>query len=120
MERTYVLEPGAYLRKAGDHLAVTKAGALIAEIPLEGLRQLTLVGAASLSAVWREMVAAKPAPILVHEHTPFGAQNAQLVVHVSIEGTVVIGLEVEVLATQTWADSLIQQEEELLDVYRLE
>lgn len=37
MERTYVLEPGAYLRKAGDHLAVTKAGALIAEIPLEGL-----------------------------------------------------------------------------------
>jgi CRISPR-associated protein Cas1 len=49
MERTYILEEGAYLRKAGNHLAVTKGDATIAEIPLEGLEQLTLVGRSSLS-----------------------------------------------------------------------
>ncbi|QCQ23216.1 CRISPR-associated endonuclease Cas1 [Desulfoglaeba alkanexedens] len=78
MERTYVLEPGAYLRKAGDHLAVTKAGALIAEIPLEGLRQLTLVGAASLSgAVLDVLIQRRIETVLL---TPRGRFRARLMV----------------------------------------
>ncbi|HOI94978.1 MAG TPA: CRISPR-associated endonuclease Cas1 [Syntrophobacter fumaroxidans] len=56
MERTYILEQGAYLRKAGNHLVVTKNREIIAEIPLEGLSQLTLVGFSSLSGAVLEVL----------------------------------------------------------------
>ena len=36
MDRTYIFEDGAYLRKAGNHLAVTKGDKIIAEIPISG------------------------------------------------------------------------------------
>lgn len=49
MERTYILEQGAYLRKSGNNLLVTRGDETISEVPLEGLQQLTLIGRSSLS-----------------------------------------------------------------------
>jgi CRISPR-associated protein Cas1 len=49
MERFYVLEAGTTLRKSGEHLVVTRGGDQVAQIPLEGLQQLTLLGYSSLT-----------------------------------------------------------------------
>lgn len=49
MERFYVLEADAYLKKSGNNLVVTRGAEKLAEIPLQGLQQLTLVGYTSLS-----------------------------------------------------------------------
>lgn len=50
MQRTYVLEYGTYLRKVADSLELRKKDKTLCQIPLDGLRQLTLVGGVSLSA----------------------------------------------------------------------
>ncbi len=50
MQRTYILEPGAYLARSGKHLNLFKDKQRVAEIPLEGLRQLTLMGYTSISS----------------------------------------------------------------------
>lgn len=49
MERFYVLESNTQLRKSGQHLLLMKGSEKLAEIPLEGLQQLTLLGYASLT-----------------------------------------------------------------------
>jgi len=49
MESIYVLEPGSYLRREGHSLKVAKGDRVIEEIPVEGLKKLTLVGYVSLS-----------------------------------------------------------------------
>lgn len=49
MESIYVLETGAYLRREGRSLKVVKGEKVIEEIPVEGLKKLTLIGYVSLS-----------------------------------------------------------------------
>lgn len=49
MQRAYILEPGAYLRKTGESLTIFREGAPAGEIPLHGLQHLTLMGCNSLS-----------------------------------------------------------------------
>lgn len=49
MQRVYVLEDGAYLRKNGDNLVLTKDKAVLEEMPITELRHLVLVGYTSLS-----------------------------------------------------------------------
>ena len=49
MQRAYILEPGAYLRKNGENLTIFREGAPAGEIPLHGLQHLTLMGCNSLS-----------------------------------------------------------------------
>ncbi len=50
MQRTYILEQGAYLAKSGQHLSLFKDKQRLTDIPLEGLRQLILIGYTSLSS----------------------------------------------------------------------
>jgi len=50
METIYVLEIGTYLRREGSSLKVVKGNTVIEEIPVEGLKKLTLIGYVSLSA----------------------------------------------------------------------
>lgn len=49
MQRAYVLEAGAYLRKTGETLTLLREGSACGEIPLQGLQHLTLIGYVSLS-----------------------------------------------------------------------
>ncbi len=49
MESIYVLEPGAYLQREANCLKVVKGGQTIDEIPMEGLKRLTLLGYVSLT-----------------------------------------------------------------------
>lgn len=78
MERFYVIEKGAYLRKDGNHLKVTKAGEVLAEIPLQGLNQLTLAGYTSLSgAVLDCLIRHRVETVLL---TPRGRYRARLMV----------------------------------------
>lgn len=49
MERFYILESNTQLRKSGENLILMKGDQKIAEVPLEGLQQLTLLGYASLT-----------------------------------------------------------------------
>ncbi len=49
MEVIYVIQPGAYLRREGKCLKVIKGDSTLDEIPLEGLRKITLIGYVSLS-----------------------------------------------------------------------
>lgn len=75
MERTYVLEQGTMLRKAGHHLAVTRGAETIAEIPLEGLDQLTLVGFTSLTgAVLDVLIRRRVETVLLSPHGQFRAR----------------------------------------------
>lgn len=50
METIYVLETGTYLRREGNTLKVVKGDTVIEQIPVEGLKKLTLIGYVSLSA----------------------------------------------------------------------
>lgn len=78
MERFYVMEPGSYLRKDGNHLKVTKDQQVLAEIPLEGLQQLTLAGYTSLSgAVLDCLIRHRVETVLL---TPGGRYRARLMV----------------------------------------
>ena len=75
MERTYILEPGTTLRKAGHCLAVTRGPETIAEIPLEGLQQLTLVGYTSLTgAVLDVLIRRRIETVLLSPHGGFRAR----------------------------------------------
>ncbi len=75
MERTYVLEPGTVVRKSGHHLAVTRGSDVIAEIPLEGLDQLTLVGFTSLTgAVLEVLIRNRIETVLLSPHGQFRAR----------------------------------------------
>lgn len=49
MDTVYILEPGSYLRREGSSLKVLKEGAVINQIPVDGLKKLMLVGYVSLS-----------------------------------------------------------------------
>lgn len=49
MESIYVLETGSYLRREGRCLKVVKGDKVREEIPVEGLKRLTLIGYVSLS-----------------------------------------------------------------------
>jgi CRISPR-associated protein Cas1 len=78
MERFYVLEPSTQLRKSGSHLVVMRGGEKVAEIPIEGLEQLTLLGYASLSgAVLDVLIRNRIETVLV---TPQGRFRARLLV----------------------------------------
>jgi CRISPR-associated protein Cas1 len=66
MRRVYILEPGTYLRKAGENLCLTREGKSIEEIPLSNLEQLTLVGYTSLSgAVLNTLIANRVETVLI-------------------------------------------------------
>lgn len=78
MERTYVIEQGTMLRKSGHHLAVTRGNETIAEIPLEGLDQLTLVGFTSLTgAVLDVLIRHRIETVLL---SPYGQFRGRLMV----------------------------------------
>jgi len=49
VEALYVLEPGSYLRKEGESLKIVREHSVVADIPAQGLKRLTLVGYVSLS-----------------------------------------------------------------------
>ncbi|WP_028575714.1 CRISPR-associated endonuclease Cas1 [Desulfonatronovibrio hydrogenovorans] len=57
MQRTYVLEYGTYLRKVSDSLELRKKDKVLCQIPLNGLKQLTLVGGVSLSSPVMDLLA---------------------------------------------------------------
>jgi len=78
MERFYVLEPNTMLRKSGGNLLVMRGRETVAEVPLEGLEQLTLLGYASLSgAVLDALIQNRIETVLV---TPRGRFRARLLV----------------------------------------
>lgn len=78
MQRAYVLEPGAYLRKNGDNLTLFRDGKPDGEIPLEGLQQLTLIGYTSLSgAVLDVLIRRRVETVLL---SPSGRFRARLMV----------------------------------------
>lgn len=49
METVYIMEPGAYLRRSGETLKVTKDRRTIDEIPAAGMKKLILIGYVSLT-----------------------------------------------------------------------
>jgi CRISPR-associated protein Cas1 len=78
MERFYVIEPGAYLRKSGNYLVIVKGQEVIGEIPLQGLQQLTLVGYSSMSgAVLDALIRHRVETVLL---SPRGQYRARLMV----------------------------------------
>lgn len=78
MERFYVLEPNTQLRKSGSNLLVMRGGETVAEVPIEGLDQLTLLGYTSLSgAVLDALIQNRIETVLV---TPRGRFRARLLV----------------------------------------
>lgn len=78
MERFYVLQADTSLRKNGDHLSLMKGSEKIAEIPLEGLQQLVLVGYASLTgAVLDALIRHRVETVLL---SPRGRFRARLMV----------------------------------------
>jgi CRISPR-associated protein Cas1 len=78
MERFYVLEPNTQLRKSGSSLLVMRGRETVAEVPLEGLEQLTLMGYTSLSgAVLDSLIQNRIETVLV---TPRGRFRARLLV----------------------------------------
>jgi CRISP-associated protein Cas1 len=75
MERSYILEQGVLLRKSGNHLVVTRDGKTVAEIPLEGLDQLILVGRSSLTgAVLDVLIRNRIETVLLSPHGQFRAR----------------------------------------------
>ncbi|MCU0588878.1 MAG: CRISPR-associated endonuclease Cas1 [Syntrophobacteraceae bacterium] len=78
MERFYVLEPQTQLRKSGSSLLVMRGRETVAEVPLEGLEQLTLMGYTSLTgAVLDSLIQNRVETVLV---TPRGRFRARLLV----------------------------------------
>lgn len=78
MERFYVLESNTRLHKSGNHLVVMRGREKLAEIPLEGLEQLTLLGYTSLTgAVLDTLIRNRIETVLV---TPRGRYRARLLV----------------------------------------
>ncbi len=78
MERAYILEPGAYLRKTGEHLTIFREGRPAGEIPIQGLRHLTLMGCNSLSgAVLDTLIRLRVETVLL---SPSGRYRARLMV----------------------------------------
>ena len=78
MQRAYVLEPGAYLRKTGENLTLFRDGKPAGEIPLQGLQQLTLIGYTSLSgAVLDVLIRKRIETVLL---SPSGRFRARLLV----------------------------------------
>ena len=78
MQRAYVLEPGAYLRKTGETLTLFREGRPSGEIPLHGLQHLTLIGYASLSgAVLDALIRGRVETVLL---SPTGRFRARLMV----------------------------------------
>ncbi|SFM73855.1 CRISPR-associated endonuclease Cas1 [Thermodesulforhabdus norvegica] len=85
MEKFYVLESGAYIKKEGAVLAVFRGRQKIGEIPLRGLKQLVLVGRSSFSgAVLDVLIRERIETVLL---TPEGRFRARLVVdeHAHVE-----------------------------------
>lgn len=77
MERYYVLEPGAYLRKHGEELIVWHHNEPVGRIPLEGLEQLVLVGSSLSGAVVHELVRRRVETVLL---SPWGHFRGRIVV----------------------------------------
>ena len=78
MQRAYVLEPGAYLRKTGETLTLFREGRPSGEIPLHDLQHLTLIGYASLSgAVLDALIRGRVETVLL---SPTGRFRARLMV----------------------------------------
>ena len=78
MQRAYVLEPGAYLRKNGETLTLLREGKATGEIPLQGLQHLTLAGYTSLSgAVLDALIRHRVETVLL---TPTGRYRARLMI----------------------------------------
>jgi CRISPR-associated protein Cas1 len=49
MESVYVIEPGCYLRRAGEAINICKGKTVVEHIPADGLKKLMLVGYVSLT-----------------------------------------------------------------------
>ncbi|MBF0201385.1 MAG: CRISPR-associated endonuclease Cas1, partial [Desulfamplus sp.] len=49
MEKLYVMEPGAYLKKNGNALDIVKKGEVLETIPAQGLKKIILCGYVSLT-----------------------------------------------------------------------
>lgn len=78
MQRAYILEPGAYLRKTGENLTIFRDGKASGEIPLQGLRNLTLMGCNTLSgAVLDTLIRHRVETVLL---SPSGRYRARLMV----------------------------------------
>lgn len=77
MERVYVLEPGAYLRKEDGNLAVVRHGRTVERVAFDGLKTLTVMGYGSLSgAVLKALVQHRVETVLL---SPTGRFEARLV-----------------------------------------
>lgn len=76
MDAVYILESGSYLRKEGASLKVVKARQTIDQIPVDGLKRLTLIGYISLSgAVLDFLIKNRVETVFV---TPTGRFRARL------------------------------------------
>ncbi|MBW1982935.1 MAG: CRISPR-associated endonuclease Cas1 [Deltaproteobacteria bacterium] len=105
MESIYVLEPGAYLRREGECLKIMKNGELVQEIPMEGLRKLTLIGYVSLTGgVLDYLIQQRVETIFM---TPTGRFRARLALdehrHVALRQAQYVRLAEEDFALQTAA-----------------
>jgi CRISPR-associated protein Cas1 len=75
MERVFVLESGTYIRKSGPNLALMRDRKTIDEVALDGLRSLTLVGYATLTAaVLRELVSRRIETVILNPKGRFEAR----------------------------------------------
>jgi len=76
MDRVYILEPGAYLRKEDDNLAVVRQGRVEERVALDGLKNLTIIGYSALSgAVLHALVQHRVETVLL---SPSGRFEARL------------------------------------------
>lgn len=78
-EAVYVLEPGAYLRRAGESLKVMQGRRMLEQIPAHDLQKLILVGHISLSSGVLDFLIRKRVETVFM--TPFGRFRARLLPH---------------------------------------
>ena len=118
MDTVYILESGSYLRREGSALKVFKDGGVIDQIPVDGLKRLTLVGYISLSGgVLDFLIQQRVETVFI---TPTGRFRARLVLdehrHVKLRTAQYHKLSDEKIALKT-AGSIVRGK--IVNMYRL-
>jgi len=118
MDTVYILESGSYLRREGSTLKVFKDGGVIDQIPVDGLKRLTLVGYISLSGgVLDFLIQQRVETVFI---TPTGRFRARLVLdehrHVKLRTAQYHKLSDEKIALKT-AGSIVRGK--IVNMYRL-
>lgn len=103
METLYVLEPGSYIRKQGNALAVMRENRVKDHIPADGLKKLILVGYVTLSGPVLDYLIKKRVETVFL--TPTGRYRSRLTPdehkHVALRKAQYLSLDIDEFATKT-------------------